>query len=547
MQESAELEIREAEGRTLIGMALPFFDVALAGPGRPEIAARGAIASPTTVELRDGHSGPRIGQATVYETSDGYEMRGELDQGESDRYRGGRLSVGMQVIADRVRAGVRILDQIILDHVAVVTNPAYQAAAITETREAPMETTTEESTTAVVEPVTDPGELVELREQVADMHRMLAAQPKRVEETPEYRLPTEIRTAGDWWYHRTVGLNPQEVTATAHALSLEKLGTTELELRQDTTASGDSPLPTPLLGPLVDLVRSGSPFVQAMGSRGLPSEGGMTIRRPHVTQGTAGAWETTEGDAAGSQQYTTDETVAAIKAYKMANNLTMQAVLRSNPSALDGLLRDQAAEIAAAMETAVLNGTGDIALTTGTLAGILNTVGIQDETLATWSASAFMTAWSGAYSKVLAATNNPPRFVGMHPRRWAKLLGLLDGQDRPLFSISTVGTPVNVPGGGGFGSGSDAGGVNSIGSIQGIPVVASSAIPGTLGGGTEDIMILYGGGSAEPFELYADGVRRQQWTNPSTFQTTYSAAFMAALMPIRAAGVCTISGAGLVP
>lgn len=549
--ESVELEYRDEDGRTLIGLALPFDDVALAAPGRPEIAARGAIASPTEVELRDGHDGPRIGTATVYETAQGYEMRAELDAGDSDRYRGGRLSVGFQAIKDRVSNGVRILESIVLDHVAVVTNPAYAGAQITETREGtPMDETTEETATAVADPTPTPQpELVELREQLADVTRELKTAPWRTnEDPPEHRVPTEIRTLGEYVYHKTVAMSPGEVTPTQHALSLEKLGTTEVEFRQQTTASGDSPIPAPLIGPVVELVRSGSPFTRALGSRPLPGEGGMTITRPTVTQGTAGAWETAEGDAAGSQQFTTGEISGAIKAYKIANNLTMQSVLRSNPSAVDALVRDQAAEIAQALEASVINGGGTLAVTTGELAGILQDGSIQDVTLATWDAAAFMAAWSTAYSNCVTATNAPPRFVGMHPRRWAKILGLVDADTRPLFDIA-AGTPVNVPGAGTFGMGSDAGGAVAIGSIQGVPVVASSGIPSTLGTGTnEDILILVAGGSAEPFELYESGVMSApQWMNPSTFQTTYARAFMAALLPVRPAGVCTISGAGLVP
>ena len=95
-----------------------------------------------------------------------------------------------------------------------------------------------------------------------------------------------------------------------------------------------------------------------------------------------------------------------------------------------------------------------------------------------------------------------------------------------------------------FGDGSLDGGATAAGSIWGIPVVLDAHIPITLGGGTEDLVVAYTAGS---FELYEGGLMRAEHTTPATFITEWGAAFMASLIPTRPEGVCTITGAGLVP
>lgn len=553
------LEIRDVtyeEGRTIRGIAAPFSDPAYAAHGTwagPEVIAPGAIEDGVTVPLLDGHDGPQVGTVEIRAESDGYHVHGTTDESEAGKafYErakriGAALSIGFDAISAPIRNGVRVLESVAIDHVAAVKEGAYGGAQIVEVRQSIERETTMTETTevaaaeSVATDTNNDDDLLEIRTELQDVQRQLQVAKVEAREPNPGRIP-ELRTAGEYLYHAHRVLAPDMYSPEEVRIAKERLRMDELEVRT-TATSGDSPLPIAYEGDLVRLARSGRPFCNAMGSRGLSSSG-LTITR--FTQATAGswAWEGSEGAATTDDTATTGSITAGIKAAKTLSSLTMQAALRSDPGMVDIVLQDQAATGAAALDSGVLNGTGTLALTTGELAGILANASIQDETLATFDAAAVVAALTAAVGNVVTATNSPPAFIAMHPRRWSAFHGLLDSTNRPLLAID--GRPSqNTVGGGSFGAGSLEGGATAMGSIWGMPVVLDSNLPTDLGGGTEDIIVLYGAGS---FELYESGNMRAQHTTPATFITEYGAAFMASLIPTRPEGVCTISGAGLVP
>ena len=555
-----ELETREASdvdhnGRTVIGLALPFHDAAQTDLGYPEIVEPGAIDTPVTVELRDGHYGPAVGTAELVETSRGFEIRGLLDSGDSDAFRSRRLSIGFTAITAPIVQGVRRLRSILPDHVAFTTPGiagAYSTARVLEVRTVreirePIEgvRTMETTETVTPDPVVTPepaqadnsADVLELREQVAELTRLQSAHITVTEPALELRACRNVRSAGEWLYWAHRALSPETYDAHEQARALDRLGLSETEVRQAVTTSADGPVPQPLLGPIEDLVRSGRPFANALGSLPLPPEG-MTVERPKVDAGTAGSWEGAEGEDGGSNQFVTVPIVGRIKAWKSVQGASLQAALRTSPSVVDAMLRDQAAAAAADLDDAVINGAGALNTPGGSLAGITANGDIVDVPYGAGGVEMpdYWIAWSAAYAAVVSALNSPPAFTAMHPTLWSAILGMLDQSDRPILGID--GNPTqNTVGAGGFLPGSPLTGPVSVGRIQMVPVIIDANVDPLE-------QLVMGPGT---FELYEGPDLTEQWRNPANFVTEYGRAMLATLLPIRPEGVAHITGIGAGP
>ena len=570
------LEFRDevGDGRTVRGLALPFHDAAQTAAGIPEIVEPGALDTPVIVELRDGHFGPVVGTAEIRESHRGYELDGTLSALDSDRFSGRHLSIGFAATNAPVIDGVRRLRKLSLDHVAF-THPssrgAYSKARVLEVREHVQEGQIMEPTNTVpssvgTPPPTPPAppapeirqvvappptaalpadpvtpapstDMIELRDQVAELTRMQAAQLTITEPALELRAVRNVKTAGEWLFHAHRVLAPDTYDAHETSKALEVLGLTETEIRQAVSTSADGPVPQPLLGPIEDLIRSGRPFANALGSFPLPPAG-MTIERPKVDQGTAGEWEDTEGSDGGTQQFVTVPIISRIKTWKSVQGASLQAALRTSPSVVDAMLRDQAAAAAADLDEAVINGAGPLNTPGGSLAGITNNTDIVDVPygVGDFDLPTYWLAWTAAYTAVVSALNTPPAFTAMHPTLWGAILGLLDQSDRPVLAID--GRPTqNTVGGGGFAPGAPLTGPVAVGSIQMVPVIIDANI-------AIDEQLVMGPGT---FELYEGPALTEQWRNPANFVTEFGRAMLASLLPLRADGVAHITGISTTP
>ena len=82
-----------------------------------------------------------------------------------------------------------------------------------------------------------------------------------------------------------------------------------------------------------------------------------------------------------------------------------------------------------------------------------------------------------------------------------------------------------------------------MGSLMRIPVIVDDNIPENLGVGTDQDTIIVA--SRRSFEMFEGGRMAASWQDPATFQTTYGAAVLAALLPIYPAGLVSITGTGM--
>lgn len=574
--ETLELEVElrtEPTGRIIEGRIAPFGQTAI-GPRGPEQILPGAIPTPLVVPLIDDHyigaggrpvEGPQVGTAEIRQGDDGYYMHAVVDDTDAgrriyeeirDKVRT-RLSIGFRAVADPIRDGLRHLEQITLGHVASLRPGvlgAYDGARVTEvrtqapTKEPVMETETPAAeapeTPAAAPPVVDDTlaeEIRAMREDMAEMGRKLAAQKVTVGDSPDAPWsPDEVRTAGEWMFHAARATRAFDwVTPTEQALSLEKLGGNIDEIRAvtSTPSSGlGAAVPEEYLGPIEELYRAGRPFINALGSQQLPSAG-LDIHRPVVTQGSLVAWEAAEGDEPTSQAVTMSDVTGAIKALKSAMKATMQTALRSSPSAVDAMLRDQAAAMSTELDNSAINGTGTLTSSLGALAGVLANGSITTGTAidTSYTSTKLLASLTNAFVTILTTVPGASMaeiFITMAPRRWGDSLALEDGSNRPIFNIS------DDPAQNTLGDGTPV-----AGSIMRVPVVVDDSIPENLGVGTDQDTILVT--HRRSFELYEGSRMAASWQDPATFQTTYGSAVLAALLPIYPAGLVTITGTGM--
>lgn len=234
---------------------------------------------------------------------------------------------------------------------------------------------------------------------------------------------------------------------------------------------------------LTDLVapkaRAGRPTADAVRSLPLPPEG-MTVNISRITTGTAAAAQATENSAV--QETNADDTLLSVdvRTYAGQQDVSRQAIERG--TGVDAIVvADLVADYHTKLDAAIISADG----TSGTHLGILSTSGISD-TDYTDASPTVVEMWpklQNAIQKVNANQYSNADLIIMHPRRWGWLQAALDGSNRPLF-VANTNAPQNAPGSGQNGYGT------AVGNISGIPVITDANVPTTLGGGTEDAIII---------------------------------------------------------
>lgn len=451
------------------------------------------------------------------------------------------------------------------NHAQITSRPVYKSAEVLAVRsENPMQPEEQPieqpapaptPTPPAPAPAQDSTELDAVRSEVELLRRAVEV----AGQTPTQAAPVleemTHRSAGEFIHDYALarsqgtGLAQREARERIEAAAEQLPELRALDAAGSATGNLAGAVPDVFMGPIVDLVRNGAPLVNALGRVGLTfplPAAGMDIHRPKVSTGTSVAWEASEGDEPAATALATTDVVGAIKALKGRFRLTLQAATRSTPSAIDAALRDQAAAVMAEFGNAVLNGTGTLTSSTGTLAGILANGSIQTTgTVGSFTAANITAAMAEAEELAWGATNRAPLFWVMHSRRFSKLRGLVDGNNRPIMQVSRSGYATDVIGTAGTPQGGSAlgGPAQPSAELYGYPVVIDNNIPIDLGGSSDqDLIGLVG---PESFELFHESTRQLQLQVPDDFQTTFGMAKLGALLPIRPDAFVTITGAGL--
>ena len=251
-------------------------------------------------------------------------------------------------------------------------------------------------------------------------------------------------------------------------------------------AGGEFVPPLWLVDDFAALARAGR--ITAGLCRNLPLPGGTdSLNIPRVTTGTATAVQTADNAAVAETDIVTTSVAIPVRTIAGQQDVALQ-LLEQSPLAggLDQMLfADLAADYAVRLDIQVINGSGS----SGQVTGILQTGSIVavSYTDASPTVPEFYPSVAQATSQVVSNRLMPATHVVMHPRRWYWQLGALDSSNRP-FVVSPQTGPYMAMGVNQMNQGEFEGLVGF--SNVGLPIYIDANIPTTLGGGTEDAVIV---------------------------------------------------------
>lgn len=301
-------------------------------------------------------------------------------------------------------------------------------------------------------------------------------------------------------------------TAGAYALDMYKshLGDREASERielfyraaqHQKTSDNLGVIPDPVIGEVVNFIDAARPIVSALGPRPLP---GATWHRPKVTQHTSTAVQGSAGAAADektelvSQKMTITRVTANAVTYGGYVNVSRQNIDFSQPSVMDLIINDLAAQYAIDTEaaTAAALVAAATAASNSQSYDLTPSTGTVQDNLATaiWTAAATVYAAVKGQGRLILAVS--PTVLGSFA---------------PLFA------PYGPQNQQGTGFSAAAFGQGVMGSISGIPVVMSSGL-----GSTEAVLF-----SSAAVEVYEQRVGTLQVTEPSVLgvQVAYAGYF----------------------
>lgn len=319
-----------------------------------------------------------------------------------------------------------------------------------------------------------------------------------------------------------------------------------VETRAITTvdgAGGEAVPPLWLIGDMIPVARPGRVMAEAIGPQPLPS-GTDSINIPRIATGTTAASVNTQNTAASNTDITTNAVTGAVRTIAGIQILAVQ-LLEQSPVNLDQIiLGDLHADYDKQLEAQIANGAG----TAGTLLGLLNVGSINAVTYTDASPAVVGTGklWgkvADAVQRVAMGRYKPANAVFMTPARWAWIGAAYDSQNRPLLtptsggaqSMNSVGTTTDLPVAQG-----------AAGYLFGLPVFVTASIPQTLGGGTEDRIIVC---NTDDVFMYEGTPRLEAFRETKADQLSVLLRFYnyVALLPDRfPKAISVVAGTGLV-
>ena len=441
--ETREFEARaDLEERTIVGLAVPYGQLADIGGAYQERFVPGAIDSVDDVKLFYGHEEP-IGKVMEgRDTDSGYEIVARV----SDTPRGNevltlmrdgvlnKFSVGFIPVESQRDGSTITRTKVALKEVSVVPFPAFTGANITEVREEQQEAVID---SPQIEQERDSmSENIELEvrsvmDEVAELRRVVEA--GQTSHAPAV-VGAEIRSQGDF------------------AKKLLKGDSAAVELARAASDSDDTVALPGFVGFVNNLIDQNRPTVSAFSRAALPAAG-LTVEYASVTANTIAVGEQNpEGEALSFGNLTIASTSADVKTYGGYTSFTKQTIERSSVDYLNTVFQ--------ALTLAYANATNAAAV--GNIEGMTYTGKVFDASALT--AEAVTTAIANGAVYIKENTGLSPEFILASPEAYVKLITVVDGADRPLVlqngaGINNIGS-ANAPG--------------LTGSLLGLPIVVDT-------------------------------------------------------------------------
>ena len=198
-------------------------------------------------------------------------------------------------------------------------------------------------------------------------------------------------------------------------------------------AGGEFAPPLWLVEDFVALARPGRVTADLCNGMTLP-EGVSTVNLPKVSTGTAVGVQQTQNTAVTDTAMTTTSVSSGITTLAGQQIVSLQLIQQSGIPFDRVVLQDLAKAYAAQLDTQVLYGSNSA----GQLNGLVNTTNAtaftttQPAVASTTNAASLYYAVAKAEAAVWTSIFQPANAIVMHPRRWAWILGSVDGNARPF-------------------------------------------------------------------------------------------------------------------
>lgn len=266
----------------------------------------------------------------------------------------------------------------------------------------------------------------------------------------------------------------------------------ELSTRATTTGSFSGlVVPQYLIDLAAAVLRAGRPTANIVQGLPLPDQG-MSLIIPRGTTGAAVSSQATENTSVQSTDEVWANLTVPVVTIAGQQDISRQSLERGTPGIDQIIYMDLAGAYHAELDRQVLNGSG----ASNQMLGIIQTAGINAATAygAAPTAALFNLKVAGGISAVAGAGSMViPNIIIMNPRRWGWLNGLADSTGRPLV-VPGVGGPMNVlamnsnPGAYSGDGTPEERTIQTIGSLQGLPMVTDANVPTNVGTNVEDIV-----------------------------------------------------------
>ena len=415
---TADVTAADSDKGVIVGKVVPYgvFGNTSLGP----VAFRaGAFAKPPeTVKLLLEHDGRRpIGRATSFvdgpdhmtgtfklsRTTAGQDALIEAAEGLRDG-----LSVGANIIDFEDTEEGYVVTAAELVEVSLVASPAFTQAGVDQVAASQPDPQPSEEDEQMDNETTE----VEAAAQVVEASQPVeAAAPTSQYITVSAPRALDGMTAGRF----------AKVQLEAGAGNRDSQLLVQAALADATTTTAAGLIPTRFLTEVIAVLDDSRPFIDSITRDNLPADG-MEFKIPRRTQAPSVAEQAAEGDEVSSTSFELDFLTVDVKTFSGGQRISRQLIERSDPSFLDRLIIEMAAQYAQQTDAFAFAQTN---------AGL---------------ATSDATTLYGSIVKGIADSYNVMRFspnrllVGPSGTNdsfhWDDLLGAVDGSDRPLYAAA---------------------------------------------------------------------------------------------------------------
>jgi uncharacterized protein len=435
LETSVTVKAAEGQTPTISGLAVPWNVEATVSDGSRVMFREGSLPedgpAPKLLESHDlrqvrgivtGRQSTPAGmqfEAQVARTAAGNDVIELMKMGAIDS-----VSVGVNPTKFSFEGTTMVIEAAEWVELSLVAVPAFSGARISEiAAEQPDGPQPEPETVSEEEPtMSNTPEVVEAAAPAMIPTQPIWAEARRAPKLPspgEYMMALH-RGGADWQQFNANVV--QIMAATGDVL----------------VSDADGVIPTPIVAPIYDNINPLRPIVAALGTRGMP-EAGATFIRPFIKVRAAAGVQASELTALSTADFEVDDIVITKKTFGGKLVLSEQVIDFSSPSMLDAAIGDMAGQYALATEKEVVDRLAAASLASSGIARRTTNLATAKEVIENLYLSA---------AEIGKVGNYLPNVAVVSPEVWAKLGGLVDSQNRPVFpQISPLNGIGNLPGG----------------------------------------------------------------------------------------------------